>query len=166
MEPQGVNEGPPKPYSIARDQFVPDGGNVTEMQAYRFGGKVNRNNFVPFLSDLFAHAGKKQAAVWVQLEWLKVHTGFDYVTTLQNFIDARGMSSFSPAEHASFSEAYSRIPRHDKNTDLPVSLMLNATDWITPWFQDRFREEFSPDVITNPSQIALFTAIDEYRKQP
>lgn len=86
-------------------------------QIYRFPNAVTRDNFASVLATSFRVSESDANRHALYMELLKAHTGFDYVTTIQNFRDNRGWDTFSPGEQELFMKQFKSIKAHATNND-------------------------------------------------
>lgn len=100
-----------EPYSIGRERFEIE---PTELKKYSPGDKITRENFCNFLMCSFG-ISRGHMEVQVQfMQWLKLHTGFDYVTTLNNFIAVGGWDRLSDNEKEEFINEFRKIAKHSQ----------------------------------------------------
>ena len=84
-----------------------------QLEKYKIGGKVTRENFNDFLIQSFAISRGKSAVHLVYFEWLQAATGFDYGATFKNFVKSGGFNSLTEAEQQSFFDAFMPIKKHE-----------------------------------------------------
>lgn len=106
-----INPGAKKiiePYAISQTKFEIE---PVSLQPYKPGDKITRENFCNFLIFSFGLSRGKMEVQTLFMKWLKLHTGFEYSATLNNFIRVGGWHRLSEKEKNEFKER-ARIPGH------------------------------------------------------
>ena len=83
-----------------------------QIEKYKFGGQVNRNNFTPFLIDTYAKSRGNTSLHAYQISWIKRQTGVDIAGILTNFLEIGGINCLTPDEITLLQDAYSRVKQH------------------------------------------------------
>lgn len=84
----------------------------TQLQEYQFPKPVTRNNFASTLARSFSISGGDSRRHILYLEFLKIQTGFNYESTLDNFIKNGGWNTFSQEEKQLFMKSFNSVKRH------------------------------------------------------
>lgn len=111
---------------------------------YTLGEKVTRENFTAMFIQSFAVSRAALAAQVAYLEWLRIHRGFDYRTTLENFRDADCLESLSDPEQERFENAFMRVKAHSK-LRLDIALPHLVTQLLRPEYLELSQKYFAPE---------------------
>lgn len=75
---------------------------------------IARDNFASFLISGFSTSRGRPAAHSTYFKWLEINQGFDYQSTLTNFLSAGGWNILSDPEKANITTAVRRVGKHEK----------------------------------------------------
>src|SRR5262245_49709253 len=110
MKPDIFPEQEPKLYFISVEEFK---RTPRALEPYQPGDKIIRENFNNFLMRSFAISMGQMKVQGFYLGWLKMKFGFDYITTLTNFMEAGGWDVLSDAEKNEFKGQFRKVGAHD-----------------------------------------------------
>lgn len=82
------------------------------MSGYKSGDIINRSNFLPWLTRSFAVSLGDIEDQYMFMSWVSESQGFDWRTTLQNFIDSGGWENLADEERLLFAGEFSKVAKH------------------------------------------------------
>lgn len=85
-------------------------------------GPVNRQNWISILVTSFAVSRGHADRQMLYYEWLGINTGFDYVSTLENFTGAKGWNCLGLVEQAYFIKQFQAVPGHHRSKAGPKTV--------------------------------------------
>src|SRR6185369_8519292 len=91
----------------------------SQPQPYKFPSIVTRDNFASVLSTSFKVSGAKDDRQILYFELLNAHTGFDHISTVQNFLRAGGWNTFAPEEQEMFMKDFEGVKVHFNSNKMP-----------------------------------------------
>ncbi|MEI7709718.1 MAG: hypothetical protein WCI76_03310 [bacterium] len=158
MQPDSLPKTPevlPEPYSISVGEFkVPP----TQLEPYRPGDKISRNNFTNFLILSFAVSMGQPVLQVAFMAWLKLKFGFDYSQTLINFDKSGNWDGLEEIERESFLEAFSRVSAHKGKGTQTVLIKKELKSLCNPnrVSDESIQEEYSLDILKKINNFSEF----------
>jgi|GEM_PF-6589537 len=154
---QKTPEGQPPLYSISREEFLVQ---PKDIQPYKPGDKVTRENFVNFLILSYAISMGQPAVQYFFMQWLRLKYGFDYSSTLDNFLDTGGWKVLSENERNKFKQQFYRVSKHREKVGSEEAAVVESkiANEITSLCAKH------QGYLIKPSQIAGFNTYAEFLK--
>ena len=168
-----VKELPTASYSITVEDFA---GPKPESPVTKFSieDKITRDNFTAFLIDSFSKSRGVFLAQMAYMSWLRKNSGFDYVSTLDNFRDQGGTDGLSKAERALIQRAYGVVKGHGDQLESDSLLKYRMDRQVSrvvdnrEYWRDKVNNVF-PDGLTGLTKDELMIGLDvlvkEYRAE-
>ncbi|MEN9407469.1 MAG: hypothetical protein RLZZ455_685 [Candidatus Parcubacteria bacterium] len=99
------------PYTLSIDDFKTSPIQIIPNPTLE---KVTRDNFVPTMISTFAYSRGNVAAQLIELDWMKQAHGFNFETTISNFLGAGGVNVLSEIETKRIVDSYRRVRSHER----------------------------------------------------